>query len=86
MQEKDTQTKFLIEKYNILQIQIGDILRAAIVGKTDMGMEVKKFMYDRKLVQYSTIIGIIKDGLVQDDCKKGFILDGFPRTLAQAEA
>ena len=83
---KGTQAKFLIEKYNIPQISTGDILRAAIADKTDMGMEAKKFMDEGKLVPDSTIIGIIKDRLVETDCKDGFILDGFPRTLAQAEA
>jgi adenylate kinase len=83
---KGTQAKFLIDKYNIPQISTGDILRAAIADKTDMGMEAKKFMDEGKLVPDSTIIGIIKDRLAEDDCKKGFILDGFPRTLAQAEA
>lgn len=83
---KGTQAKFLIDKYGIPQISTGDILRAAIADKTDMGMEAKKFMDDGKLVPDSTIIGIIKDRLAQDDCKKGFILDGFPRTLPQAEA
>ncbi len=83
---KGTQAKFLIEKYDIPQISTGDILRAAIADKTDMGMEAKKFMDDGKLVPDSTIIGIIKDRLAEDDCKKGFILDGFPRTLPQAEA
>ena len=83
---KGTQAKFLIEKYDIPQISTGDILRAAIADKTDMGMEAKNFMDEGKLVPDSTIIGIIKDRLAEDDCKKGFILDGFPRTLGQAEA
>lgn len=83
---KGTQAKFLIEKYNIPQISTGDILRAAIADKTDMGMEAKKFMDEGKLVPDSTIIGIIKDRLAKSDCKNGFILDGFPRTLAQAIA
>lgn len=83
---KGTQAKFIIEKYGIPQISTGDMLRAAISEGTVMGLEAKKFMDDGKLVPDSTIIGIIKDRLVQDDCKKGFILDGFPRTLAQAEA
>jgi adenylate kinase len=83
---KGTQAKFLIEKYNIPQISTGDILRAAIADKTDMGMQAKKFMDEGKLVPDSTIIGIIKDRLAEDDCKNGFILDGFPRTLPQAEA
>lgn len=83
---KGTQAKFLVEKYNIPQISTGDMLRAAIVDKTAMGMEAKKFMDAGELVPDSTIIGIIKDRLDKDDCQNGFILDGFPRTLAQAEA
>ena len=83
---KGTQAKFIIDKYGIPQISTGDMLRAAIAEGTPMGMEAKKFMDEGKLVPDSTIIGIIKDRLSQEDCKKGFILDGFPRTLAQAEA
>lgn len=83
---KGTQAKFLIEKYGIPQISTGDILRAAIKEGTPMGLEAKRFMDEGKLVPDSTIIGIIKDRLSQEDCKKGFILDGFPRTIAQAEA
>lgn len=83
---KGTQAKFLIDKYGIPQISTGDILRAAIAEGTPMGLEAKNFMDDGKLVPDSTIIGIIKERLAKDDCKKGFILDGFPRTLAQAEA
>ncbi|MBD3842912.1 MAG: adenylate kinase [Campylobacterales bacterium] len=83
---KGTQAKFLIEKFNIPQISTGDILRAAIADQTAMGMEAKKFMDEGKLVPDSTIIGIIKDRLAKDDCNNGFILDGFPRTLGQAEA
>jgi adenylate kinase len=83
---KGTQAKFLIEKYNIPQISTGDILRAAISEKTAMGLEAKQYMDAGKLVPDSTIIGIIKDRLAQADCKEGFILDGFPRTLKQAEA
>lgn len=83
---KGTQAKYIIEKYGIPQISTGDMLRAAIAEGTKMGMEAKKFMDEGKLVPDSTIIGIIKDRLVQEDCQKGFILDGFPRTLAQAEA
>ncbi len=83
---KGTQAKFLIDKYGIPQISTGDILRAAIAEGTPMGLEAKNFMDDGKLVPDSTIIGIIKERLAKDDCKKGFILDGFPRTLAQAQA
>lgn len=83
---KGTQAKFLIEKYDIPQISTGDILRAAIANGTEMGMEAKKYMDEGKLVPDSTIIGIIKDRLAEEDCVKGFILDGFPRTIPQAEA
>jgi len=83
---KGTQAKYLIEKFNIPQISTGDMLRAAIADGTAMGMEAKGYMDAGKLVPDSTIIGIIKDRLAAEDCKKGFILDGFPRTLAQAEA
>ena len=83
---KGTQAKFLIEKYGIPQISTGDILRAAIKEGTAMGLDAKRFMDEGKLAPDSTIIGIIKDRLSQEDCKKGFILDGFPRTIAQAEA
>lgn len=83
---KGTQAKYLIEKYGIPQISTGDMLRAAIAAKTAMGMEAKGYMDAGKLVPDSTIIGIIKDRLAEDDCREGFILDGFPRTLTQAEA
>ncbi|OQY41648.1 MAG: adenylate kinase [Fusobacteriia bacterium 4572_74] len=83
---KGTQAKFLIEKYDIPQISTGDILRAAIKAGTVMGLEAKKFMDEGKLVPDSTIIGIIKDRLTEKDCTDGFILDGFPRTIPQAEA
>lgn len=83
---KGTQAKFLIEKFNIPQIATGDILRAAIADKTAMGMEAKSYMEAGALVPDSTIIGIIQERLAQDDCKDGFILDGFPRTLPQAQA
>ncbi len=83
---KGTQAKFLVEKYGIPQISTGDMLRAAIVEKTAMGMEAKRYMDAGELVPDSTIIGIIEERLAKEDCQKGFILDGFPRTLAQAEA
>ncbi len=82
---KGTQAKFLVEKYGIPQISTGDMLRAAIVEKTAMGMEAKRYMDAGELVPDSTIIGIIEERLAKEDCQKGFILDGFPRTLAQAE-
>ncbi len=83
---KGTQAKFLVEKYNIPQISTGDMLRAAIAQKSAMGMEAKKYMDNGELVPDSAIIGIIKERLEKDDCQNGFILDGFPRTLAQAQA
>jgi adenylate kinase len=83
---KGTQAKFLVQKYNIPQISTGDMLRSAIEEKTEMGMEAKKYMDSGELVPDSTIIGIIKERLQKDDCQNGFILDGFPRTLAQAQA
>ena len=83
---KGTQAKFLVEKYGYTHISMGDILRAAIAEGTPMGLEAKKFMDDGKLVPDSTIIGVIKERLAKDDCKKGTILDGVVRTLAQAEA
>ena len=83
---KGTQAKYIIEKYGIPQISTGDILRAAVKEETPMGLEAKACMEAGKLVSDEIIIGIIKDRLAKDDCKKGFILDGFPRTIAQAEA
>jgi len=83
---KGTQAKFLVEKYGIPQISTGDMLRLAIAEKTVMGLEAKRYMDAGELVPDSTIIGIIEERLAKEDCQKGFILDGFPRTLAQAEA
>jgi adenylate kinase len=83
---KGTQAKKLIDKYGIPQISTGDILRAAVKEGTEMGRKAKEYMDAGKLVPDAVVIGIIKDRLAQPDCKKGFILDGFPRTVPQAEA
>ena len=83
---KGTQAKKLIDKYGIPQISTGDILRAAVKEGTEMGRKAKEYMDAGKLVPDEVVIGIIKDRLAQPDCKKGFILDGFPRTVPQAEA
>lgn len=83
---KGTQAKMLIDKYQIPQISTGDILRAAVKEGTPMGLKAKEFMEAGKLVTDEIVIGIMQDRLKQSDCKNGFILDGFPRTVAQAEA
>ncbi|MBN2705691.1 MAG: adenylate kinase [Deltaproteobacteria bacterium] len=81
---KGTQAKKMIDELKIPQISTGDILRAAVKEGTEMGLEAKKFMDAGKLVPDSVVIGIIDDRLKEDDCTKGFILDGFPRTVEQA--
>lgn len=83
---KGTQAKMLIERYNIPQISTGDILRAAVAEGTDLGKKAKEYMEAGKLVPDEVVIGIIEQRLKQSDCEGGFILDGFPRTVAQAEA
>ena len=82
---KGTQAGKIIEKYKIPQISTGDILRAAVREGTDLGKEAQKYMNDGKLVPDSVVIGIIRERLKEDDCKNGYLLDGFPRTIAQAE-
>ena len=81
---KGTQAKELIKKYEIPQISTGDILRAAIANKTPLGLEAKKLMDEGKLVSDEIVNGLVEARLQEDDCKKGFILDGFPRTTSQA--
>ena len=83
---KGTQAKILIETCNIPQISTGDILREAIKEGTSLGAEAQSYMEKGLLVPDQVVIGIIENRLKQADCKNGFILDGFPRTLAQAEA
>lgn len=83
---KGTQAKLLAEKFNIQQISTGDILRQAVKNKTEMGLKAKSYMNQGKLVPDGVVIGIIKDRLNNPDCSTGFILDGFPRTIQQAEA
>jgi len=82
---KGTQAKMLIEKYKIPQISTGDILRKAVADGTPLGKEAKSFMDSGGLVPDSVVIGLVKERLAQDDCKTGYILDGFPRTTPQAE-
>jgi adenylate kinase len=83
---KGTQAKLLVEKYSIAHISTGDILREAVKNGTAMGMAAKSYMDKGELVPDEVMIGIIKDVLQSDKCKPGFILDGFPRTIPQAEA
>ena len=82
---KGTQAGKIIDKYKIPQISTGDILRAAVREGTELGKEAQKYMNEGKLVPDSVVIGIIRERLKEDDCKNGYLLDGFPRTIAQAE-
>jgi adenylate kinase len=83
---KGTQAKKLIEKYGIPQISTGDLLRAAVAAGTPLGKEAKSYMDKGELVPDSVVLGMVEERLKQDDCKKGYILDGFPRNTVQAEA
>ena len=81
---KGTQSQFITEKFGIPQISTGDMLRAAVKAQTPLGIEAKKIMDAGDLVSDDIILGLIQDRLAQDDCAKGFLLDGFPRTIPQA--
>ncbi|MBL8482183.1 MAG: adenylate kinase [Rhodocyclaceae bacterium] len=83
---KGTQANYIKEKYGIPQISTGDMLRAAVKAGTPLGIEAKKVMDSGGLVSDDIIIGLVKDRLTQDDCKAGYMFDGFPRTIPQAEA
>jgi adenylate kinase family enzyme len=83
---KGTQAARLVEKYGIPQLSTGDMLRAAVAAETPVGLQAKAVMDAGGLVSDEIVVGIIRDRIAEDDAKKGFILDGFPRTLAQAEA
>jgi len=83
---KGTQAKFLTETYDIPQISTGDMLRAAVKAGTDVGLKAKAVMDSGQLVTDDIIIALVKERLTQDDCASGFLFDGFPRTIPQAEA
>ena len=83
---KGTQAQFLTKTFDIPQISTGDMLRAAIKAGTELGTLAKSFMDSGKLVTDEIIIGLVKERIAQDDCKNGFLLDGFPRTVPQADA
>ncbi|RFU70223.1 adenylate kinase [Bacillus sp. V59.32b] len=83
---KGTQAERIVEKYDIPHISTGDMFRAAIKDGTELGLQAKSFMDKGELVPDEVTIGIVRERLSKEDCKKGFLLDGFPRTVAQAEA
>jgi len=83
---KGTQAQFICEKFAIPQISTGDMLRAAVKAGTDLGIAAKKIMDAGGLVSDDIIIGLVKDRLTQPDCSKGYLFDGFPRTIPQAQA
>jgi adenylate kinase len=83
---KGTQAKMMIDTYHIPQISTGDILRAALKERTPLGLKAKEYMDKGLLVPDEVVIDIIKERLKEADCQKGYILDGFPRTVAQAQA
>ena len=83
---KGTQADKIIAKYKPAHLSTGDMLRAARDAKTEIGLEAEKYMSSGQLVPDGVVIGVIADRLKQDDCKVGYLLDGFPRTIAQAEA
>jgi adenylate kinase len=83
---KGTQAKFLVDQYGVPQVSTGDMLRAARAAGTRLGKEAESFMSQGMLVPDSVVIGLVEERLQLDDAKKGFILDGFPRTVPQADA
>ena len=83
---KGTQAARLVERHGVQQLSTGDILRAAVAAKTPIGLKAKEIMDAGALVPDAVVIGLIDERLDSPDCAKGFILDGFPRTVAQAEA
>ena len=83
---KGTQAQFITEKYDVPQISTGDMLRAAVKAGTPLGLKVKEVMSSGGLVSDETIIQLIEERIKDDDCANGFLFDGFPRTIPQAEA
>ncbi|MDA8652087.1 adenylate kinase [Porticoccaceae bacterium] len=83
---KGTQAQFITERYSVPQISTGDMLRAAVKAGSALGLEVKEVMASGGLVSDDLIIALVKERISQDDCKNGFLFDGFPRTIPQAQA
>jgi adenylate kinase len=83
---KGTQANYIKEKFNIPQISTGDMLRAAVTEGTPLGLQAKQVMGSGGLVSDEIILGLVKDRIAKDDCVNGFLFDGFPRTIAQAES
>ena len=83
---KGTQAQYVCEKYGIPQISTGDMLRAAVKAGSELGVAAKKIMDEGGLVSDEIILGLVKERILEDDCKNGFLFDGFPRTIPQAEA
>ena len=83
---KGTQAQFLVESYRIPQISTGDMLRAAVKQQTPLGVKAQEIMQQGGLVSDEIVLGIVEERLAQDDCRGGFVLDGFPRTIPQADA
>lgn len=83
---KGTQAEFLVESLGITHISTGDMLRAAVAKGTTLGLEAKQYMDAGKLVPDELVVGIVRERIVEPDCEGGFLLDGFPRTIPQAEA
>ncbi len=83
---KGTQAQFIKEKYNIPQISTGDMLRAAVKAGTPLGLQAKEVMEAGQLISDDIIIGLVKERVTESDCKNGYLLDGFPRTIPQADA
>ncbi|MCW7760875.1 adenylate kinase [Photorhabdus luminescens] len=83
---KGTQAQFIVEKYGVPQISTGDMLRTAVKAGTELGLKAKALMDHGKLVTDELVIALVKERIKQDDCRNGFLLDGFPRTIPQADA
>lgn len=83
---KGTQAQFLVDTYKIPQISTGDMLRAAVKNQTPLGIKAQEIMQQGGLVSDEIVLGIVEERLAQEDCRQGFVLDGFPRTIPQADA